>query len=182
MTTSKLPSDSAANLRPLVHDVIPTVIETGPRSERAFDIFSLLLKERIVFLGTPIDDQIANLIVAQLLYLQREDPERDISLYIHSPGGVISSGLAIYDTIQLIGPPSRPSSSGRLPRWPPSFYVLEPRERGSLFRTPLCICTRPSAAPVVKLLILRSRPKRSSVTMRSSGISLPGIPNSRPKP
>jgi ATP-dependent Clp protease protease subunit len=104
MTTSKLPSDSAANLRPLVHDVIPTVIETGPRSERAFDIFSLLLKERIVFLGTPIDDQIANLIVAQLLYLQREDPERDISLYIHSPGGVISSGLAIYDTIQLIEP------------------------------------------------------------------------------
>ncbi len=91
-------------VHPLVRAVIPTVIESGPRSERAFDIFSLLLKERIVFLGTPIDDQIANLIVAQLLYLQREDPERDISMYIHSPGGVITSGLAIYDTMQLIEP------------------------------------------------------------------------------
>jgi ATP-dependent Clp protease protease subunit len=88
----------------LVESVIPTVIESGPRSERAFDIFSLLLKERIVFLGTPIDDQIANLIVAQLLFLQREDRERDISMYIHSPGGVITSGLAIYDTMQLIEP------------------------------------------------------------------------------
>lgn len=93
-----------ARIHPLIYDVIPTVIESGPRSERAFDIFSLLLKERIVFLGTPIDDQIANLIVAQLLYLQREDPERDISMYIHSPGGVITAGLAIYDTMQLIEP------------------------------------------------------------------------------
>lgn len=91
-------------VHPLVQNIIPTVIESGPRSERAFDIFSLLLKERIVFLGTPIDDQIANLIVAQLLYLQREDPERDISMYIHSPGGVITAGLAIYDTMQLIEP------------------------------------------------------------------------------
>ena len=88
----------------LVESVIPTVIESGPRSERAFDIFSLLLKERIVFLGTPIDDQIANLIVAQLLFLQREDRERDISMYIHSPGCVITAGLAIYDTMQLIEP------------------------------------------------------------------------------
>ena len=84
--------------------VIPTVVESDARTERSFDIFSLLLKERIVFLGTPIDDQVANLIVAQLLFLQREDPERDISLYIHSPGGVIPSGLAIYDTMELIGP------------------------------------------------------------------------------
>ena len=91
-------------IHPLVRAVIPTVIESGPRSERAFDIFSLLLKERIVFLGTPIDDHVANLIVAQLLYLQREDPERDISMYIHSPGGVITAGLAIYDTMQLIEP------------------------------------------------------------------------------
>ena len=91
-------------VRALVESVIPTVIESGPRSERAFDIFSLLLKERIVFLGTPIDDQVANLIVAQLLFLQREDRERDISMYIHSPGGVITAGLAIYDTMQLIEP------------------------------------------------------------------------------
>lgn len=82
--------------------VIPTVTETGARRERSFDIYSLLLRERIVFLGTPINDQIANLVVAQLLYLEREDPDKDISLYIHCPGGVISAGLAIYDTIQLL--------------------------------------------------------------------------------
>jgi len=85
--------------------VIPTVTETGTRGERAFDIYSLLLRERIVFLGTPINDQIANLVVAQLLYLEREDPEKDISLYIHCPGGVISAGLAIYDTIQILRSP-----------------------------------------------------------------------------
>ena len=79
-------------------------METGARGERAFDIYSLLLRERIIFLGTPIQDQISNLIVAQLLYLEREDPEKDISLYINSPGGVISAGLAIYDTMQLIKP------------------------------------------------------------------------------
>jgi len=84
--------------------IVPMVIETGARGERAFDIYSLLLRERIIFLGTPIGDQMSNLIVAQLLYLEREDPDKDISLYINTPGGVISSGLAIYDTIQLIKP------------------------------------------------------------------------------
>jgi ATP-dependent Clp protease protease subunit len=81
--------------------IVPYVVEQSARGERAFDIFSLLLKERIVFLGTPIDDQIANLIIAQFLYLEREDPEKDINMYIHSPGGSISAGLAIYDTMQL---------------------------------------------------------------------------------
>lgn len=85
-------------------NVIPMVIESGARGERAFDIYSLLLRERIVMLGTPINDQVANVIIAQLLYLEREDPDKDISLYIHSPGGVISAGLAIYDTLQLIKP------------------------------------------------------------------------------
>ena len=80
------------------------VVETGARGERAFDIYSLLLKERIIFLGTPINDQVANAIIAQLLYLDREDPERDISIYINSPGGVITSGLAIYDAIRLVRP------------------------------------------------------------------------------
>ena len=84
--------------------IIPMVIETSPRGERAFDIYSLLLKERIVFLNTPINDQVANVIIAQLLFLEREDPDRDISLYISSPGGVVSAGLAIYDTMQLITP------------------------------------------------------------------------------
>ena len=82
-------------------NVIPFVIESSARGERAFDIYSLLLKERIVFLGTPINDQIANLIIAQFLFLEREDPDKDISLYVHSPGGEINAGLAIYDTIQL---------------------------------------------------------------------------------
>ena len=84
--------------------IVPMVIETSPRGERAFDIYSLLLKERIIFLGTQIHDQMANLIIAQLLYLEREDPDRGISVYINSPGGVISSGLAIYDTMELINP------------------------------------------------------------------------------
>ena len=84
--------------------IIPMVIETSPRGERAFDIYSLLLKERIVFLNTPINDQVANVIIAQLLFLEREDPDRDINLYISSPGGVVSAGLAIYDTMQLINP------------------------------------------------------------------------------
>jgi ATP-dependent Clp protease protease subunit len=85
-------------------NIIPMVIESSARGERAFDIYSLLLKERIVFLGTPINDQVANLIIAQLLFLEREDPDKDINLYIHCPGGIISSGLAIYDTIQVIKP------------------------------------------------------------------------------
>ena len=86
------------------YDVIPMVIETSARGERAFDIYSLLLRERIVFLGTPINDAVANLVIAQLLYLEREDPEKEISLYLNSPGGIITSGLAIYDTMQLIRP------------------------------------------------------------------------------
>lgn len=83
---------------------IPYVIETTNRGERAYDIYSLLLKERIIFIGTPIDDNIANVVIAQLLYLAREDAEKDIAMYIHSPGGIINSGLAIYDTMQLIQP------------------------------------------------------------------------------
>src|SRR3954467_15360106 len=82
--------------------IIPAVVETTPRGERVYDIYSLLLKERIVFLGTPIDDQVANSIVAQLLFLDREDPDRDISMYVNSPGGMIYAGLAIMDTMNLI--------------------------------------------------------------------------------
>lgn len=87
-----------------IHNLIPMVIEATNRGERAFDIYSRLLKERIIFLGTPIDDQVANLVVAQLLFLQHEDPERDIYLYINSPGGSITAGLAIYDTMQFVKP------------------------------------------------------------------------------
>jgi ATP-dependent Clp protease, protease subunit len=88
----------------LPQGIIPGVVETGPRGERMWDIYSLLLKERIVMLFTPISDPIANTLIAQLLYLEREDPDRDINMYIQSPGGVISAGLAIYDTMQLIRP------------------------------------------------------------------------------
>src|SRR5260221_2793800 len=84
--------------------LVPMVVETTNRGERAFDIYSRLLKDRIVFIGTPIDDGVANLDIAQLLYLQSEDPEKDISVYINSPGGVVSAGLAIYDTMQYIRP------------------------------------------------------------------------------
>src|SRR5487761_536925 len=85
--------------------LVPMVVENTGRGERAFDIYSRLLKERIVFIGTPIDDQVANLVVAQLLYLQSEDPDKEISLYINSPGGHVTAGLAIYDTMQYIRPP-----------------------------------------------------------------------------
>lgn len=87
------------------YTVIPTVIESTGRGELRYDIYSLLLRQRIVFLGTPIDDTIANLIVAELLFLDNEDPEQEISLYVNSPGGSISAGLAIYDTMQLINSP-----------------------------------------------------------------------------
>ena len=84
---------------------IPYVIESTGRGERTYDIYSLLLKERIIFLGSAIDFNVANVIVAQLLFLEREDPEKEISLYVHCPGGVIYAGLAIYDTMQLVKPP-----------------------------------------------------------------------------
>ena len=84
--------------------LVPMVVEQTPRGERAFDIYSRLLKERIIFLTGPIDDYISNLVIAQLLFLESENPEKDISIYINSPGGIISSGLAIYDTMQFVKP------------------------------------------------------------------------------
>lgn len=93
---------------PAFHNVVPMVIESNARGERAYDIFSLLLKERIIFLTTPIDEMVASLIVAQLLFLSREDPEKDIQMYINSPGGEIYAGLAIYDTMKMI--PNRVST------------------------------------------------------------------------
>jgi ATP-dependent Clp protease protease subunit len=86
------------------NQLVPIVVETTGRGERAFDIYSRLLKERIVFIGTPIDDTIASLVIAQLLFLESEDPDKDIHLYINSPGGSVSAGLAIYDTMQYIRP------------------------------------------------------------------------------
>src|SRR5213083_3270540 len=84
--------------------MVPMVVEQDSRGERSFDIYSRLLRERIVFIGTPIDDQIANLVVAQLIHLESDDPDKDISIYVNSPGGQVYSGLAIYDTMQFIKP------------------------------------------------------------------------------
>ena len=95
---------SSGELDRVIGQVVPMVIEQTNRGERAYDIYSLLLKERIVFMGTPVDDQIANLIIAQLLYLAREDPDKDITMYVNSPGGYVNAGLAIYDTMQLVQP------------------------------------------------------------------------------
>ncbi len=92
------------NENPIYGNLVPMVVEQTGRGERAFDIFSRLLKERIIFLGTPIDDTVAGLIIAQLLFLESEDPDKDINLYINSRGGSVSAGLAIYDTIQYIRP------------------------------------------------------------------------------
>src|SRR2546421_3288554 len=97
--------------RPTAYSV-PMVVEQTSRGERAYDIFSLLLRNRIIFLGSQVDDTIANLIVAQLLYLQQEDPERDIQLYINSPGGSSDAGLAIYDTMQLLSNPVGTTCTG----------------------------------------------------------------------
>lgn len=92
-------------MQPNFNNLVPMVVESSGRGERAYDIYSLLLKERIIFLGTGIDDQVANVIVAQLLFLNHEDPEKEIQMYINSPGGVIYAGLAIYDTMQMISNP-----------------------------------------------------------------------------
>src|SRR6266446_7996715 len=89
---------------PRLQNIVPAVVETTPRGERVYDIYSMLLKERIIFLGTPIDDQVANVIIAQLLFLESEDSTKDINLYINSPGGGIYAGLAVYDTMQWIKP------------------------------------------------------------------------------
>lgn len=104
----QLPGSTPSNVIPsnvIPSNVIPMVIDSSARGERAYDIYSLLLKERIIFLGTPISDQVANLIVAQLLYLNSEDPNQNINMYINSPGGSIYAGLAIYDTMQMISAP-----------------------------------------------------------------------------
>ena len=86
-------------------NLVPMVVEQTSRGERAYDIYSRLLKDRIVFIGSPIDDDVANLVIAQLLFLEAEDPDKDIHLYINSPGGIVTAGMAIYDTMQFIKPP-----------------------------------------------------------------------------
>lgn len=99
---SHFSSDFPSSIAPTSNYVVPTVIESEGRMERAYDIYSRLLKDRIIFIGTPIDDQVANVIIAQLLFLQMQDPKKDIHIYINSPGGSVTAGLAIYDTMQFV--------------------------------------------------------------------------------
>ncbi len=115
-------------------NLIPMVIESGSRGERAYDIYSLLLKERIVILGTPVNDQIANLVVAQLLFLQREDPDRQIQMFINSPGGVIYAGLAIYDTMQQISAPVSTTAVGLTASF--GTVLLTAGEKGQRYSLP----------------------------------------------
>ncbi len=113
--------------------LVPMVVEQTNRGERAYDIFSRLLKDSIIFIGTPIDDQIANLAIAQMLFLEAEDPDKDILLYINSPGGSITAGMAIYDTMQFIKPDVPDvSASARRRRWRRSCWRRG--RRGSDFR------------------------------------------------
>jgi len=100
--------------------LVPMVVETSGRGERAYDIYSRLLKERVVFLVGEVNDQTANLVIAQLLFLESENPDKEISLYINSPGGSVSAGLAIYDTMQFIKPHVSPCAWVWLPAWAPS--------------------------------------------------------------
>jgi ATP-dependent Clp protease protease subunit len=95
--------------------LIPMVIEQNQRGERAFDIYSRLLRDRIVFLGSAVDDDVANVVIAQLLFLEAEDPDKDVHLYINSPGGSVTAGLAIYDTMQYCSPPERRGSGWACP-------------------------------------------------------------------
>lgn len=114
--------------------LIPMVVEQTPRGERAYDIYSRLLKDRIIFLGTPIDDYMSNLIIAQLLFLEAEDPEQDIYLYINCPGGIVTSGLAIYDTIQYIKPAVQTICIGQAASM--GALLLSAGEKGKRFALP----------------------------------------------
>ncbi len=114
--------------------LVPIVVEQSSRGERAYDIYSRLLKERIIFIGTPIDDDIANLIIAQLLFLASEDSEKDINLYINSPGGSVTAGLAIYDTMQFIQPPISTTCMGQAASM--SALLLAAGTKGKRFSLP----------------------------------------------
>jgi ATP-dependent Clp protease protease subunit len=140
--------------------LVPMVVEQTPRGERAFDIYSRLLKERIIFLSGPIDDYISNLVVAQLLFLESENPEKDISIYINSPGGVISSGLAIYDTMQFIAPEVSTLCIGQAASM--GSLLLAGGEKGKRFAltNSRIMIHQPLGGFKVKLLTLRSMQKK----------------------
>ena len=141
--------------------LIPTVVEPSDRGERAFDIYSRLLRERIVFLGTPIDDNVANLIVAQLLFLQAEDPDKEIAMYINSPGGSTTAMFGIYDTMQHLGNPVATYCVGQAAS--AGAFLLATGSAGKRFAFPTrgCCCTNPTAAWKVSRPTWRSTRARS---------------------
>jgi ATP-dependent Clp protease protease subunit len=115
--------------------LIPIVVEQTARGERSYDIYSRLLKNRIIFVGDPIEDSVANLVIAQLLFLEQDDPDKDIDIYINSPGGSVTAGLAMYDCMQLVKPDVSCICMGWPPRPPPCCYPVEPRASAMLFPT-----------------------------------------------
>ncbi|MTI84994.1 MAG: ATP-dependent Clp endopeptidase proteolytic subunit ClpP [Firmicutes bacterium] len=115
-------------------NLVPIVVEQSNRGERAYDIYSRLLKDRIIFIGGPIDDNVANLVIAQLLFLEAEDPEKDVHLYLNSPGGIVTAGMAIYDTMQYIKPPVSTICMGQAASM--GSFLLAAGEKGKRFALP----------------------------------------------
>jgi ATP-dependent Clp protease protease subunit len=149
--------------------LVPTVVEQTPRGERAFDIYSRLLKDRIVFLGTPIDDGVANIIMAQLLHLEGEDPDKEINLYINSPGGSTYALMAIYDTMQLIKPDVATYCMGLAASAAAVLLAGGKKGKRSRSRTPGSWSTSPtSRASEARPPTSRSTPKRSSRPVKRS--------------
>ena len=142
-------------MQPKAQVWIPTVIEKTGRSERAYDIYSRLLEDRIVFVGTPITDTVANIVIAQLLFLQKENKSQEISLYINSPGGYVSDGLAIYDTMQF-------TASARPCPWGRCYWRRAPKASASSSRTPASCSTSPRAASGGPRPTSSATPRRSS--------------------
>jgi ATP-dependent Clp protease protease subunit len=142
--------------------LIPIVVEQTARGERSFDIYSRLLAERIIFIGTPINDQIANLTIAELLHLESEDPEKDISIYINCPGGSVYAGLAIYDTIQFVKPDVQTIGVGMAMSMGARSCSPAPTANGSRSRTPRSSSTNSGAASRDKQPTSKSKPAKRS--------------------
>ena len=159
--------------------LIPMVIEQTGRGERSYDIYSRLLKERIVFLGFPISDGIANLVIAQMLFLASEDPKRDISLYVNTPGGSATAGMAIYDTMQYIQADVATICIGQASSMEQSYWRVGPRASGRACRTPACSYTSRWEAWAGKSLTWRSMPERSSRSGSRSTMSWSSAPVNR---
>ena len=161
--------------------LVPMVVEQTNRGERAYDIFSRLLKDSIIFIGTPIDDTVANLAIAQMLFLEAEDPDKDILLYINSPGGSITAGLAIYDTMQFIKPDVQTYCIGQAASM--AAVLLASGAKGKRFSLPNSTNCDPSAADVwswrARRPILILRPARSCACGSGSTTSWSTIPDSR---